>query len=113
MASEEMDASREGEHQSPNETSAQRSHDRNRVARNRRENKDRIMTERLHGVYVAFERDIRVDDAESILNAIRCLRGVVAVESKVASFDDFVATSRIRSEMWQKIHDLFFPKKNP
>lgn len=38
------------------------------------------MTARHAGYVIALEDDIREDDAEHLLNAIRCLRGVARVE---------------------------------
>ena len=43
------------------------------------------MTDRLKGVWVAFERDIRTDDVEPLIEAIKCLRGVLAVEPSIAT----------------------------
>lgn len=61
------------------------------------------MTDRLRGVFVAFERDIREDDAEQTIAAIRQLRGVAAVEPSVSSPSDFVAEIRVRRELSEKL----------
>ena len=37
------------------------------------------MTDRVGTLLVALEHDLRVDDAESLINAIKCMRGVVSV----------------------------------
>ena len=61
------------------------------------------MTERLKGVYVAFDRDIRDDDAEFILNAIRMIKGVKSVEANVVDADDWMNRQNIKSEYRTKI----------
>lgn len=67
------------------------------------------MTDRIKGVFVAFERDIREDDVE-LIEAIKCLRGVIAVESHVANSDDWMARERIRRELGEKIWEVLYPK---
>ncbi len=69
------------------------------------------MTDRLNGVWVAFEKDIRDDDAEGLIDAIRHLRGVLAVEPHVASMSDYVAEERVRLEWRKKLADLLYPPK--
>lgn len=64
------------------------------------------MTDRLRGVYVAFEQDIREDDAEPLLAAIRMLRGVMAVMPDVVNPMDYVATERARRELWSKLRKV-------
>lgn len=46
------------------------------------------MTDRLKGCTVVFEHDVRTDDAESTLNAIRAIRGVLKVEPILSVADD-------------------------
>lgn len=69
------------------------------------------MTDRLKGVYVVFDQDIREDDAEAILNAIRMVRHVQSVEPIVANIEDHFARDRVRRELGQKILDILYPKK--
>ncbi len=57
------------------------------------------MTQRLKGVTVAFDRDIREDDAEAILNAIRMIRHVAAVEAVEVNHADWFAQQRVRTEL--------------
>lgn len=58
------------------------------------------------GCWVAFESDVREDDAESLLGAIRQLRGVIGVESSVADPADWIANKRIRRELREKLFAL-------
>lgn len=69
------------------------------------------MTDRLKGVWVAFEKDIREDDAEPLIAAIKQLRGVLAVESCIADHADWIALERTRRELGQKLIEVVWPKK--
>jgi hypothetical protein len=69
------------------------------------------MTDRLKGCTVVFDHDIRDDDAEPLLNAIRMLKGVVAVEPSISTSEDYMAQERIRHEMGQKLWEVIYPKK--
>ena len=46
------------------------------------------MTDRIEGVYVGFEEDVRDDAAENIINAILMIRGVEEVEISLTGSDD-------------------------
>jgi len=61
------------------------------------------MTDRLKGCVVAFEEDIRDDDAEAILNAIRMIKGVSVVTGEVSGPDDWMNRERIRLEIRTKL----------
>lgn len=67
------------------------------------------MTDRLKGVTVVFDHDIRTDDAEPIINAIRCLRGVLAVAPSLKTSEDFIIRERVRHELGQKILAVIYP----
>ncbi len=64
------------------------------------------MTDRLKGCMVVFELDIRVDDAEAILNSIRMLRGVLSVEGSVSSPEDWMNRERISHDLTRKIWEV-------
>jgi len=63
------------------------------------------MTDRYNSVVVAFDRDIREDDAQALLNAIRMLKGVIAVDPQTPDCQTFVAEARIRRELTNKLYD--------
>jgi hypothetical protein len=48
------------------------------------------MTDRLKGIYVAFDEDIRDDDAEPIIQAIRQIRHVLSVTPHVTRQEAYV-----------------------
>jgi hypothetical protein len=62
------------------------------------------MTERFKGFTVVLEEDIREDDAQQTLNALRCIRGVLSVEPLVRDSTDFVARQRAQSEIREMVY---------
>lgn len=71
------------------------------------------MTDRLKGVYVAFNEDYREDDAEQILAAIRMIRGVAAVTPMVTDSTDWIARVRVKAELTDKIWDALLERGLP
>lgn len=65
------------------------------------------MTDRVKGVTVSLEKDVRTDDIEPILNAIRQIRGVGDVAIVHARMDDWLARSRVRSELAKDFTELY------
>lgn len=67
------------------------------------------MTDRLKGVVVTFEADIREDDAQAIINAIQLIKGVYSVSKSVRGHDDIMNRERVRMEyrekLWKVLHD--------
>lgn len=61
------------------------------------------MTTRFKGLTVAFEDDIRDDDAEAIISAIRQIRGVAGVVPVEASSDDWMARMRVKEEIRKEV----------
>ena len=64
------------------------------------------MTDRIKGLTVVFDKEYRDDDAESIINAIKMVKGVGDVQSHVADMDHYMAVSRARMELGSKIIDV-------
>ncbi|MEM5009345.1 hypothetical protein WKH57_01360 [Niallia taxi] len=63
------------------------------------------MTERLKGLYVTFEKDIREDDAEYISNAIRMIKGVTSVNGIIVNAEDEMNRERIRLEFKRRMYE--------
>lgn len=63
------------------------------------------MTDRYHALTVVLENNIREDDAQPLIIAIKMLRGVLSVEPHLSNIDVHVAEDRARhkliSEMWK------------
>ena len=62
------------------------------------------MTTRLKGVTVAFGEDIREDDAEWIINAIKMIKGVYGVEPIEQDSKDFINRMQIRKDLKDKLY---------
>lgn len=67
------------------------------------------MTDRLAGFIVTLEKDIREDDAQATINAIRCLRGVLSVKPIVSDFDLHMAEERARNHLGAQIWAVLYP----
>lgn len=67
------------------------------------------MTDRLKGLIVTLEADIREDDAQEIINAILLLRGVLNVTTSVRDHNDIMNRERVRAEyrerLWNALKD--------
>lgn len=61
------------------------------------------MTDRINAFVVILDQDVRDDDAQAIINAIRQLKGVLDVQPHVAGFEDAIAETRVRHELRQKL----------
>ena len=64
------------------------------------------MTDRLKGVYVVFDHDIREDDAEAIINAIKMIKHVADVSPVGVEGSDYINRSRINMEWTNKLLSL-------
>ena len=71
------------------------------------------MTARVKGCWVAFEQDLREDDAVPLLDAIRQLRGVLAVELEPQTPSDWIAVQRVRRELMDKLLAALKPTDPP
>lgn len=64
------------------------------------------MTDRINAITVVLENDIRDDDAETILTAIRMVRGVLSATPNVSELSDHIAQERVRRELGDKILEV-------
>lgn len=69
------------------------------------------MTTRLKGLTVVFEHDIREDDAEHIVNAIRMIRGVLKVLPVETTTDDIYVEERVRRELYKRVFAALDPTR--
>jgi hypothetical protein len=70
------------------------------------------MTTRLKGLTVAFAADIREDDAEAVIKAIRMIRGVLDVAPIECTPNDWIERQRVRDELSTKLWDVLHPKSS-
>jgi len=68
------------------------------------------MTSRVKGFTVTLEEDIRIDDVQAILNAVRMIKGVVHVEPSITTSNDHIIQQRLKYELSDKL--LGFIKEN-
>lgn len=61
------------------------------------------MTDRHMGYVVALERDVREDDAESTIAAIRHIKGVLSVKPITTDAGAMVAELRVRTEVYDAV----------
>jgi hypothetical protein len=70
------------------------------------------MTTRYKSLTVVLEMDIRNDDAEPILEAIRMVKGVLSVEGNVTDdLEAHIAYERVRHDLGMKIYGILYPNK--
>lgn len=67
------------------------------------------MTDRLKGVLVTFEEDVREDDAKHIINAIKMIRRVLTVKPVPSNIDQSIAEDRVRQEIHKKLFKMVYP----
>lgn len=61
------------------------------------------MTERHAGYIVTLAEDVREDDADAVLTALRMISGVVSVKPVTADIGMVVARERVHSEVREKV----------
>ena len=64
------------------------------------------MSDRYNYLTVALERDLKDEDAQDLIKAIECLRGVLKVEPNVANSGDWLAETRVRRELVDKLWNV-------
>lgn len=67
------------------------------------------MTDRFHSLTVVLDKDIREDDAEGLIDAIKHMRGVLSVEGIVSNYEAHMAVERARRELGTEILSVIFP----
>lgn len=69
------------------------------------------MTDRVKGFTVVLEKEMRIDDAQALIDAIGCLRGVIKVEPEIMTGSDYFLREQVRHEMGQKLWHVLYPEK--
>ena len=65
------------------------------------------MTDRFDSLTIVLETDIREDDAEHLINAIKQLRGVLEVTGNVSTSKNQIGYIRAKNEIWDTIFKLY------
>lgn len=61
------------------------------------------MTDRVNSLIVVLEDDVREDDVENWVQAIKMLRGVVSVTKNVSDLESHIAEERARHALTSKL----------
>jgi hypothetical protein len=64
------------------------------------------MTDRYNHLVVVLDKDLRTDDAEPLMNAIRQMKGVLSVDGNVVTGLDHAATARVKAELSKRVFDF-------
>lgn len=64
------------------------------------------MTDRYNSLTVVLEKDMREDDAEDLITAVRMIKGVLSVECGIANPGDYIAEKRVKTELLIKLMDI-------
>lgn len=67
------------------------------------------MTDRIAAFTVVLEKNMRDDDVEFIINAIKAIKHVLSVKPHVAKWELHVAEERVRSEIHEKLFAVIYP----
>ena len=65
------------------------------------------MTDRHAGYIVTLEQDVREDDAEAIINALRMVRGVESVDPVVSDHRNHIGEERARRDIERRVLAVF------
>ena len=68
------------------------------------------MTDRIKGLTVAIQLDMREDDCQKIIDAITLIKGVTSVESHIADIPHQLAVQAARNEFRDKLWQVLYPK---
>jgi hypothetical protein len=69
------------------------------------------MTDRINAFIVILDHDIREDEAEDTITALKQIKGVLSVQPHVADFSDAIAQDRVRQELGMKLWHILYPKE--
>ncbi len=69
------------------------------------------MTDRFYALTVILEKDIRDDDAEPMINAIKMIKGVQDVQPHIADPSVWMAQERARRDLGEKLWHVLYPKE--
>lgn len=67
------------------------------------------MTARVNMIFVILEEDIRTDDVQPLMDAIKMMKGVLDVEQHITNPQDILAESRARHELGVKLLEVIYP----
>jgi hypothetical protein len=69
------------------------------------------MTDRVNGFFVTLDENIREDNAQSTIEAIKHIKGVLTVKANISDISEHVVSERLRHDLYMKISKAIFPDK--
>lgn len=63
------------------------------------------MTDRVQGLHIALDHDIREDDIAMVRDAVAQIRGVAEVTTIMVHADTFVARARYKTDLFKRLLD--------
>lgn len=64
------------------------------------------MTDRVKGLVVVLEEDIREDDAEKIIEAVEMVKGVQSVDKNITEVDDYINRQKVVNKISKDIFEV-------
>ncbi len=64
------------------------------------------MSDRYSALIVILENNIRDDDAEALISAMKQLRGVLDVQPHIANPEEAIAETRVRADLLRRIIEM-------
>ena len=71
------------------------------------------MTDRLCGFIVVLDKDLREDDAQEVLNALRMIKHVISVEPVGSDHVTHIARERALLDLRKKLIAVLYPEREP
>jgi hypothetical protein len=69
------------------------------------------MSDRYNYLTVFLEKDLKDEEAQPLMEAIKRFRGVLDVKPSVSDVNDVLAETRVRNELTQKLWHILHPEK--
>ena len=69
------------------------------------------MTDRIKGVLITFEKDIREDDTQPIIEALKMIKGVLTVKPYITGMEDYMLYQKGHMDARMEMFDYL--KKEP
>jgi hypothetical protein len=71
------------------------------------------MTDRIHALVVVLDHDIRSDDIEPVIAAIKMIRCVADVKMEVADLETYAARARVREDLRDRMWKIWKELSEP
>ncbi len=70
------------------------------------------MTDRVKGLVITLDSDIRIDDVQPLIDAISMLKGVSDVSANITDIDDHMNRTKISTEYKNKFYKFIRDELN-